>query len=44
MAHLAEMRLAFEPYAARLACRNATPRDIEQMLAHADAMEKATSQ
>ncbi|MFH1795843.1 MAG: FadR/GntR family transcriptional regulator [Pseudomonadota bacterium] len=44
MAHLAEMRLAFEPYAARLACRHATPRDIEQMLTHADAMEKATSQ
>ncbi|MCR5858141.1 FadR/GntR family transcriptional regulator [Mesorhizobium sp. J428] len=43
MTHLAEMRLAFEPYAARLACRHATPKDVEQMLAHADAMENARS-
>lgn len=44
MRHLAEMRLAFEPYAARLACRNATAKDIEQMTVHADAMASATSQ
>src|SRR5690606_8889637 len=37
MTHLAEMRLAFEPHAARLACRHATESDIEQMIAHADA-------
>jgi DNA-binding FadR family transcriptional regulator len=44
MLHLSEMRLAFEPAAARLACRRASRSDIDQMLSHADAMTNATSQ
>lgn len=42
--NLAEMRLSFEPYAARLACSRATPADIARMRAQADAMATAQSE
>ena len=41
--HLAEMRLSFEPYAARLAAVQATEADIELLYERADAMDRATS-
>jgi len=40
--NLSEMRLSFEPYAARLACSRATPQDIARMMAHAEAMAVTT--
>ncbi len=43
LTHLSEMRLAFEPFAARLAARNATADEIARMYGHADAMCTAGS-
>ncbi|AXS41604.1 FadR/GntR family transcriptional regulator [Breoghania sp. L-A4] len=43
LTHLSEMRLAFEPYAARLAARHATSEDIARMYEHAEAMRTASS-
>ncbi len=44
LGHLREMRLSFEPYAARLACTRASPPDVARMHEQADAMAAATSQ
>lgn len=41
--HLSEMRLAFEPMAARLACERATAEDMERIRAAMQAMKEATS-
>ncbi|MCR4266905.1 FadR/GntR family transcriptional regulator [Nitratireductor sp. ZSWI3] len=41
--HLSEMRLSFEPFAARLAARNATPEDIARLYDLADRMAEANS-
>lgn len=41
--HLSEMRLSFEPYAARLACVRATALDIQRMYVHAEEMSAAAS-
>ena len=41
--HLSEIRLAFEPFAARLATDNATQTDIERMTEATEKMRKATS-
>lgn len=43
MQHLSEMRLSFEPYAARLACLRASPAEIARMHQQADAMAAAAS-
>lgn len=43
LTHLSEMRLSFEPFAARLAATKATKADIEHMYEHAEAMRTATS-
>ncbi|MBL0934664.1 MAG: FadR family transcriptional regulator [Rhizobiaceae bacterium] len=42
--HLSDMRLSFEPNAARLAADRATKADIERLYACADAMENANSE
>ena len=44
MEHLRDMRLAFEPSAARLACRRAKPADIARMHEQCDAMAQAGSE
>lgn len=41
--HLTEMRLSFEPYAARLAAERATTQEIERMYECIEAMENANS-
>ena len=44
LGHLREMRMSFEPYAARLACQRANASDVARMYAQAQAMAEATSQ
>ncbi|WP_373695911.1 FadR/GntR family transcriptional regulator [Aquibium pacificus] len=41
--HLSEMRLAFEPFAARLACAKASRQDIDALYTCAEAMRRADS-
>lgn len=41
--HLSEMRLSFEPFAARLAVHNATQADIDRLFEHAEQMRVADS-
>lgn len=43
LTHLSEVRLSFEPFAARLATRNATKADIDRMYACAEDMRLADS-
>lgn len=43
LSHLSEMRLSFEPFAARLATRNATQADIARLYDCAEAMRIANS-
>ena len=43
LGHLTEMRLAFEPHAAGLAARRATPDDTRRLSAHAERMASATT-